>query len=50
MDINELRKWVAERDTFSILETIDARTGERKVLKEFDYVIEAPNGTSDGRK
>lgn len=48
MDINTLRKYMAERDTFSILETIDVHTGERKVLKEFDYVIEAPNWTSDG--
>ena len=48
MDINTLRKWIAERDTFSILETIDVNTGERKGLKEFDYVIEAPNWTQDG--
>lgn len=49
MDINELRKWVAERDTFSILEIIDVHTGERTVLKEFDYVIEAPNWTRVGK-
>lgn len=49
MDINTLRKWIAERDTYSILETIDVRTAERKVLKEFDYVIEAPNWTQDGK-
>lgn len=49
MDINTLRKFMAERDTFSILETIDVFTGERKVLKEFDYVIEAPNWTRDGK-
>ena len=41
MDINTLRKFMAERDTFSILETVNVHTGERKVLKEFDYVIEA---------
>jgi TolB protein len=49
MDINTLRKWVAERDTYSILETVDVHTGERKVLKEFDYVIEAPNWTKNGK-
>lgn len=49
MDINTLRKHRAERDTYSILETVDVHTGERKILKEFDYVIEAPNWTSDGR-
>ena len=49
MDIETLRKWIAERDTFSILETVDVHTGERTVLKEFDYVIEAPNWTQDGK-
>ena len=49
MDINTLRKWIAQRDTFSILETVDVHTGERTVLKEFDYVIEAPNWTRDGK-
>jgi TolB protein len=49
MDINTLRKWIAERDSFSILETMDVHTRERKVLKEFDHVIEAPNWTQDGK-
>ncbi len=49
MDIETLRKWVAGRDSFSILETVDVHTGARTVLQEFDYVIEAPNWTSDGR-
>lgn len=49
MDINTLRKWIAERDTFSILETVDVHTGYRSVLREFDHVIEAPNWTQDGR-
>lgn len=49
MDIDTLRKIFAERDTFSILETMDVHTGERSVLKEFDYVIEAPNWTRDGK-
>jgi TolB protein len=47
-DINTLRKYLAERDTFSILETVDVFNGQRTVLKEFDYVIEAPNWTRDG--
>jgi len=49
VDIETLRKWIAERDSFSILETVDVHTGERTVLREFDTVIEAPNWTSDGR-
>lgn len=49
MDIETLKKWVAERDTYSILETVDVHTGDRTVLREFDYVIEAPNWTGDGR-
>lgn len=49
MDITTLRQWLAERDSYSILETVDVFTGDRRVLREFDYVIEAPNWTRDGR-
>jgi Tol biopolymer transport system component len=49
MDIETLRKWIAERDSISILETVDVLTGVRTVHQEFDYVIEAPNWTQDGR-
>ena len=49
MDIETLRNWIAERDSYSILETVDVHTGERTVLKEFDYVIEAPNWTQEGK-
>lgn len=49
MNIETLRQWIAERDSYSILETVDVHTGERTVLKEFDYVIEAPNWTQDGK-
>jgi TolB protein len=49
MDIHALRQWIAQRDTYSMLETVDVQSGARKVLKEFDYVIEAPNWTSDGK-
>jgi Tol biopolymer transport system component len=48
MDIQTLRQLIAERDTFSILETVDIHTEGRFVLQEFDYVIEAPNWTQDG--
>jgi len=49
MDINTLRDFIAKRDSISILETVDVHTGARSVLKEFDYVIEAPNWTRDGQ-
>ena len=49
MDIETLRQWIAQRDSFRILETVDVFTGERKILKEFDHVIEAPNWTKDGK-
>lgn len=39
--------WDRENDQ-SILEVYDIETGERKVLAEFDYVIEAPNWSADG--
>lgn len=49
MDIQTLRKWIAGRDSFSILETVDVHSGVRTILKEFDHVIEAPNWTRDSR-
>ncbi|MFB9273790.1 TolB family protein [Cohnella cellulosilytica] len=38
------------RNVISILETVDVSTGERRVLAEFDTVIEAPNWTLDGKR
>jgi Tol biopolymer transport system component len=38
-----------DRGTYSILETINVISGERKVLCEFEDVIEAPNWTRDGK-
>ncbi len=38
-----------ERNTFSTLEIVDVQNGVRTMLKEFDYVIEAPNWTRDGK-
>jgi Tol biopolymer transport system component len=49
MDIHTLRRYMAERDSISILETVDVHTGVRTVLKEFEHVIEAPNWTRDGQ-
>lgn len=49
MDITTLRQYYAQRDSISVLETVDVFTGIRTILKEFDYVIEAPNWTRDGR-
>ena len=37
-----------DRGTYSILETLDVDTGKRRVLREFDDTIEAPNWTQDG--
>ncbi|MBC8079537.1 MAG: TolB family protein [Gorillibacterium sp.] len=34
----------------SILEKIDVQTGEREVLAQFDFLIEAPNWTLDGQR
>jgi TolB protein len=41
---------VEERNVISTLETVDVQTGERKVMAQFDYLIEAPNWTSDGKR
>lgn len=49
MNIDELRQLIGLRDTYSILETLNVQSGDRSILKEFDYVIEAPNWTRDGR-
>ena len=49
MKIDLLRQWVAQRDTYSILVTLDVSTGHARIIKEFDFVIEAPNWTRDVR-
>jgi TolB protein len=41
---------IEERNVISFLETVDVNTGARKVLAEFDYLIEAPNWTKDGKR
>lgn len=37
-------------NVISFLETVDVDTGERQTLAEFDYLIEAPNWTRDGKR
>ncbi|QJD87717.1 TolB family protein [Cohnella herbarum] len=37
------------RNVMSILETVDVVSGERCILAEFDFLIEAPNWTLDGK-
>jgi TolB protein len=38
------------RSVISTLETVDVQTGERSALARFDYLIEAPNWTRDGKR
>ena len=38
-----------QQQVISVLEVCDATTGERTVVKEFPYLIEAPNWTVDGQ-
>jgi TolB protein len=47
--LKESRK-ITGRNVFSILETVDVHSGERSVLAEFDFLIEAPNWTHDGKR
>ena len=59
-----MKKWIAtvlcaaltiglteaqQQQVISVLEICDASTGERTVIKEFPYLIEAPNWTVDGQ-
>lgn len=47
MDIDTLRQWIAQCDSFSILEIVKVFTGVRTILMEFDHIIEASNRTRD---
>lgn len=49
MDNSAIKAMMGNRYQHSILETIEVETGNRKIIKEFDCVIEAPNWTADGR-
>ena len=46
--IDKSSPWYRDDDE-SILEVYDVETGERTVLQEFDYLIEAPNWSPDGK-
>jgi Tol biopolymer transport system component len=41
---------IEPRNVISTLETVDVQTGERKALAQFDFLIEAPNWTNDGKR
>lgn len=47
-NIDKTNPWYRDDDQ-SILEVYDITTGERTVLAEFDYLIEAPNWSPDGK-
>ncbi|MBP3704196.1 MAG: PD40 domain-containing protein, partial [Clostridia bacterium] len=46
--IDKSSPWYRD-DDISILEIYDVETGEREVVKEFEYLIEAPNWSPDGK-
>lgn len=46
--IDKTNPWYRDDDQ-SILEVYDIQAGTRTVLQEFDYLIEAPNWSKDGR-
>ncbi len=47
-DVN--RRKAERRDVISILEIYNLSTGERRVIKEFEHLIEAPNWRKNGRE
>jgi len=49
MDTLRVPRKAEDRPVVSILETVEIDTVERTVLAEFDYLIEAPNWTFDGK-
>jgi Tol biopolymer transport system component len=50
MGQQNLKQENGKRKLVSILETIDIESGERKVLHEFDTLIEAPNWKKNGKE
>ncbi len=42
-------KEIPQTSVTSVLEIMDVETGERQIVKEFPYLIEAPNWTVDGK-
>jgi Tol biopolymer transport system component len=49
MEVLKTPRKMEDRNVYSILETMDVETGKRRVLREFDDTVEAPNWTGDGR-
>ena len=49
MNVLTTKREVEERNVISVLETYDITTNERKILAEFDELIEAPNWLKDGK-
>ncbi|MCL2058079.1 MAG: hypothetical protein FWH01_03330 [Oscillospiraceae bacterium] len=49
MEVLKTQRPMQDRGVDSILEIIDVGSGERKTLKEFPTLIEAPNWTVDGK-
>ena len=43
------KSWCRGSNVISVLEVVDVETGERTELAQFDFLIEAPNWTRDGR-
>jgi TolB protein len=50
MNTLKVPRKITGRNVNSILETVDVLTGERIALAKFDYLIEAPNWTRDGKR
>ncbi|MGO4270517.1 TolB family protein [Paenibacillus sp. TAF58] len=50
MDTLKQPNKILGRNVISTLETVDIQTGERKVLAQFNGLIEAPNWTADGKR
>ncbi|MCL2094126.1 MAG: transporter [Treponema sp.] len=49
MDVLKTPPRQGDRGVYSILEVLDVDSGQRRVLREFDDTVEAPNWTGDGR-
>ena len=50
MNVLEQKLPYTERDAISLLEVLDVSTGERQVLREFPYLMEAPNWLPSGEE
>jgi TolB protein len=49
MDTLKVPRNITKRNVNSLLEAVNIHTGKREVLSRFDYLIEAPNWTQDGK-